>query len=237
MSDGSANRLGTILGVWAHPDDETWLSAVHMLRAVRAGDRVVCVTATRGELGSTDPERWPAGDQLATARTAELETALGVLGVKEHHWLDYADGGVPDVPSDEGVGRVLGFLRDVRPDTVLTFGPDGMTGHDDHVTVSRWVDEAVAQLDPQERPQVLWATNRQEWLDRWHPELEALGVYMGAQPPVTPEAQMRSHIEHDDEERDLKYRALTSQVSQIEPLVQAFGPDRFREALSEESFR
>ena len=60
-----ANPLGTILGVWAHPDDETWLSAVHMMRAVRAGDRVVCVTATRGELGSTDPERWPPGDSLA----------------------------------------------------------------------------------------------------------------------------------------------------------------------------
>ena len=84
---------------------------------------------------------------------------------------------------------------------------------------------------------MLWSTNRSEWLDRWHPELEALGVYMGAQPPVTPEAEMRSHIEHDDEEQNLKYRALTSQVSQIEPLVRAFGPDRFREALSEESFR
>jgi LmbE family N-acetylglucosaminyl deacetylase len=231
------NRLGTILGVWAHPDDETWLSAVHMLRAVRSGDRVVCVTATRGELGSTDPERWPPGEPLAAARTAELETALGILGVTEHHWLDYPDGGVPEVPFEKGVEQVAGFLRDVRPDTVLTFGPDGMTGHTDHRTVSAWVDEAVARLDGRRRPQVLWSTNRSEWLDRWHPELEALGVYMGAQPPVTPEAEMRSHIEHDDEEQNLKYRALTSQVSQIEPLVRAFGPDRFREALSEESFR
>jgi len=236
MDEPTANPLGTILGVWAHPDDETWLSAVHMLRAVRGGDRVVCVTATRGELGSTDPVRWPAGPELAQARTDELDAALGILGVKEHHWLDYPDGRVPEVPDEEGVGRVLGFLRDVRPDTVLTFGPDGMTGHDDHRTVSRWVDEAVAQLDEGQRPQVLWATNRQAWLDRWHPELEALGVYMGAMPPVTPESEMRSHIEHVAEEQDIKYRALTSQVSQIEPLVQAFGPDRFREALSEESF-
>src|SRR6478609_10639801 len=101
MSHGSANPLGTILGVWAHPDDETWLSAVHMMRAIRAGQRVVCVTATRGELGSTDPERWPAGQQLAAVRTVEMEQALSRLGVTEHHWLDYPDGGCADAPEAE----------------------------------------------------------------------------------------------------------------------------------------
>ena len=67
------NPLGTILGIWAHPDDETWLCAGLMARAARAGDRVVCVTATRGELGSPDEERWPSGAPLAAVRTAEME--------------------------------------------------------------------------------------------------------------------------------------------------------------------
>jgi LmbE family N-acetylglucosaminyl deacetylase len=50
---------GPMLSVWAHPDDETYLAGATMAQAVRDGRRVVCVTATRGELGSTDPERWP----------------------------------------------------------------------------------------------------------------------------------------------------------------------------------
>src|SRR3990170_4015266 len=53
------DELGTILGVWAHPDDETYLTAGLMARAVRNGSRVVCITATRGEGGSMDEEGWP----------------------------------------------------------------------------------------------------------------------------------------------------------------------------------
>src|SRR3954449_1481005 len=68
--------LGTVLSVWAHPDDETYLCAGLMADAIRRGNRVVCVTATRGELGSTDEERWPPGPALAEVRTQELMAAL-----------------------------------------------------------------------------------------------------------------------------------------------------------------
>jgi LmbE family N-acetylglucosaminyl deacetylase len=73
--------LGTILGVWAHPDDEAYLSAGVMAMAMRAGSRVVCVTATRGELGSPDVRRWPLAT-LADVRTVEMTASLGVLGVR-----------------------------------------------------------------------------------------------------------------------------------------------------------
>ena len=53
-------ELGTILGVWAHPDDETYLTAGLMARAADDGERVVCVTATKGEGGSWDEKRWPS---------------------------------------------------------------------------------------------------------------------------------------------------------------------------------
>src|SRR5947208_14585633 len=49
----------TAMGVWAHPDDESYLSAGLMLRVAGRGGRVVCVTMTRGEQGTDDPERWP----------------------------------------------------------------------------------------------------------------------------------------------------------------------------------
>ena len=57
--DPNAPTLGTMLGVWAHPDDETYLAAGLMAVGVRQGNRVVCVTATRGEEGSWDEGRWP----------------------------------------------------------------------------------------------------------------------------------------------------------------------------------
>ena len=52
------NQPGTLLGVWAHPDDEAYLSGGLMAAATGAGRRVVVVTATYGELGTSDPERW-----------------------------------------------------------------------------------------------------------------------------------------------------------------------------------
>src|SRR5205823_3837016 len=88
--DEQAN-LGTILGVWAHPDDETYLAAGLMARAVREGRRVTCVTATRGEEGSWDEDRWPTAT-MGQVREAELTRSLEVLGVTDHRWLDYRDG-------------------------------------------------------------------------------------------------------------------------------------------------
>src|SRR3954469_13962289 len=138
--------LGTILSVWAHPDDETYLCGGLMARAVANGSRVVCVTATRGELGSPDEQRWPSGAPLAAVRTKEMDAALAVLGVTEHHWLDYPDGGCAEVDQGEATRRITELMADVKPDTVLTFGPDGMTGHDDHISASRWTTEAFGQV-------------------------------------------------------------------------------------------
>ena len=79
--------LGTILGVWAHPDDEAYLSAGLMADAVRRGNRVVCVTATRGEAGSQDPDRWRS-EEMPRSRERALAACLRTLGVTEHRWLD-----------------------------------------------------------------------------------------------------------------------------------------------------
>jgi LmbE family N-acetylglucosaminyl deacetylase len=100
-----------------------------MAIAVRGGQRVVCVTATRGELGSTDSARWPNGAELAAVRTRELAASLAaslaVLGVTEHHWLDYPDGGCEAVAEDQAIARLRAIVDRRQPDTVLTFSPDG----------------------------------------------------------------------------------------------------------------
>ena len=106
--------------MWAHPDDEGYLSAGIMADAVRNGNRVVCVTATRGE--AADPERWPPAE-LAEIREAEIANALEILGVTDHRWLGYPDGGCADVDAEEAVARIAAIIDEVQPDTVLTFGP------------------------------------------------------------------------------------------------------------------
>jgi LmbE family N-acetylglucosaminyl deacetylase len=228
-----AGGLGTVLGVWAHPDDETYLCAGLMARAVRAGSRVVCVTATRGEQGSTDPDRWPPGEELARVRTAELQTALSHLGVTEHHWLDYPDGGCADVDDDVAVERLRQIVAAVRPDTVLTFGPDGMTGHPDHQAVSRWAVAAAAGTGAR----VHGATNTPEWLAEFREPLDSVGAFMGAEPPCTPRTELSVFLPLDGDLLDAKYAAITAQVSQVEPMLAAFDEDFLRRGLAEESFR
>jgi LmbE family N-acetylglucosaminyl deacetylase len=228
--------LGTVLGVWAHPDDETYLSGALMARAARAGSRVVCVTATRGEAGSPDEQRWPPGPALAAVRTEELAAAFDALGVGEHHWLDYPDGGCADVDEGEAVARVRAVVEEVRPDTVLTFGPDGMTGHPDHQAAGRWAAAAVdAAGMPRDR--LHYATNTPGWLRRYRPYLDALGVYMGAEPPSTPRRALSVHVLAEDALLDAKEQAIRRQASQVQPLVDALGPALFRATLVEEAFR
>ena len=136
--------LGTILGIWAHPDDEAYLSGGLMALARANGQRVVCVTATRGELGTADPVAWPP-DRLAAERTRELAECLAILGVREHHWLAYRDGGCADGRPVDRRRRLAELIARIRPDTVLTFGPDGLTGHPDHQAVSAWTGAAFAE--------------------------------------------------------------------------------------------
>ena len=231
-SASDVSRLGTILGVWAHPDDETYLSAGIMALAVRAGQRVACVTATRGEKGSQDVERWPPATIGAT-RAKELEAALRVLGVHEQHWLGYVDGACDGVDDAEAAARLARIVAEVSPDTVLTFGPDGQTGHPDHLAVHRWVDAACP---PASDIAVMWATKP----DDWRPFAERLNefdVFAPGTPEFRPRDELDVLLDLDDGLMDLKLRALREQPSQTEGLLGALGEDFVRASLSVESFR
>jgi LmbE family N-acetylglucosaminyl deacetylase len=228
--------LGTILGVWSHPDDEAWLSAGIMAEAVRAGRRVVCVTATRGELGTVDPVRWPV-EGLAEVRTAEMERCLELLGVTEHLWLDYPDGGCADVAPEEAIGKLVSLMEEIRPDTVLSFGPDGMTGHTDHQTTCAWATEAFRRVGaPGAR--LLYATKTPEFIELWLPYLPP-DVMMdpNAQIPSTPASELAIDVDLRDDLLALKMTALRAQASQITPLLEEFDEDVFRAFCRWEFFR
>jgi LmbE family N-acetylglucosaminyl deacetylase len=226
--------LGTILSVWAHPDDESYCCAGLMAAAVRAGRRVVCVTATRGELGSTDPDRWPPGAALAKVRTKELEASLAELGITEHQWLDYPDGGCADVDPAEAIERIRAIAAEVQPDTVLTFGPDGGTWHPDHIAVSNWTTEAVRGMSAE----VHYASVTPAWQAAVNEIVDPSLVMMADKPPLThPVDQLSIYAVLDGDALDQKYRAMMHQESQITPLLEVGGPDLFRELLAQEAFR
>lgn len=226
--------LGTILSVWAHPDDESYCCAGLMADAVRRGRRVVCVTATRGELGSTDEARWPPGAALAEVRTRELAACLDTLGITEHIWLDYPDGGCADVDPDEAIARVRAIAEDVQPDTVLTFGPDGGTYHPDHMAVSGWATEAVAGSGAA----VHYNSTTPEWYALMSEFVDPSAVMMADKEPVMhPVNALSIHAMLEGELLDLKYGAMLCQESQVGPLLSLFGPENYRRALAEESFR
>lgn len=224
----------TLLGVWAHPDDEAYLSAGLMAEVRHGGGRVVVVTASRGEHGTADPDRWPP-ERLAPVRERELMDSLAVVGVHEHHWLGYRDGRLPDVPAATAVARVARIIRRVQPDTVVTFGADGMTGHDDHRTVSAWVTEAWRLTGC--RSALWYATLTPEFHDEWGGLNDSVGLWFeGSTPPVTPRSELAAEILCRGSLFDTKYRALRAHASQTRPLEDLVGTERFRRWWATESF-
>jgi len=215
-------RLGTVLGVWAHPDDEAYLSAGLMARAIDAGDRVVCVTATRGEEGSFDEERWPP-ETMGKTREAELLACLEIIGVRDHRWLDMRDGTLAGEDDDAVTARIDAILAEVAPDTVLTFGPDGMTGHPDHKAVSAWTTRA---FEASGRPgsRLCYATYTPEWSERFVETYNRFNVFMEpGTPPVMPSHDLEICVQLSPQELERKIRAVEQHVSQIEPMTDMLG--------------
>jgi LmbE family N-acetylglucosaminyl deacetylase len=229
-----AADLGTVLGIWAHPDDEAFLSAGLMAAATAAGNRVACVTATLGEHGTAEPERWPP-DRLAAVRAHELRASLAVVGVTEHHLLGIEDGACAVQPHDALVWRLAGIVDAVAPDTIVTFGPDGMTGHEDHQTVSAWATEARAIAAPGAR--LLYATTTEEFVEGWEPAREAFDVFLADGLPLrTPASALAAELRLAPADLDRKIVALRAQASQISGLLAAVGEERFRQWWSTEAF-
>lgn len=227
-------ELGTILGVWAHPDDEAYLSGGLMALASDTGSRVVCVTATRGERGTPDPVQWPP-ERLAAARTVEMGVCMEILGVAEHHWLDYRDGECDAVPRSEAVERIATLIGQVRPDTVLTFGPDGITGHPDHQTIAQWTTEAFDRAAPA-GARLLYSTFAQRRTARWDELNQRLGIFPPGYPVVTPDDRLAVDLELNPATAARKARALAAQQTQTEAVIAELGLERYTAWVSGESF-
>jgi LmbE family N-acetylglucosaminyl deacetylase len=234
MTDAAS--LGTIVAIWAHPDDDIFLAAGLMASAVAAGNRVVDVTATRGEGGSMDEERWPSAT-MGQVRTAELLRSLEILGVTEHRFLD----GPVDVDmashlDGSGAAQVRAIVEEIQPDTILTFGPDGMTGHQGHKDVSRWATEAFDAVGaPGSR--LFYATQSPEFVADVVPGLAQFDIFLPGTPPMTPHEEMAIDFSCDHALLERKLESLTAHESQIEGLLEVFGKDGLRRFIRDECYR
>jgi LmbE family N-acetylglucosaminyl deacetylase len=219
----------TLLGVWAHPDDESYLSAVMMSRVVKVGGRVVLATATRGEAGGSGD-----ADELARLREHELRTAMAGLCVRDLRFLGYRDGACASADADEAVESIIALIEDVRPDVIVTFGPDGLTGHPDHIAVSMWTTAAAAAVGHE---RVLYATMTDDFMQR-HDSLHSdLGVWMGGEPQGVDATDLALHLVPTPHERMLKARALRAHASQVSGLIGMIGDEAFDAWWVDEFFR
>ncbi len=102
-----------LLGVWAHPDDEAYLSATLMGRVTDAGGSVTVVTATRGECGTPDPARHGT-PEFGAIREVELRASLGELGVTDLRMLGLRDGELPEADAEAQVAAIAAVITDAR---------------------------------------------------------------------------------------------------------------------------
>ena len=142
-----------LMCIIAHPDDESLAMGGTLAKYSREGVETSLMVATRGERGWRGPcEEHPGEIMLGTMRERELREASGILGVSHLAFLDYLDGDLDQAEDTEVVAKIATLLRIVRPHVVITFGPDGLYGHPDHIAISQFTSAAVlCAADPSYR--------------------------------------------------------------------------------------
>lgn len=128
------NMKQTLLVVIAHPDDESFPMGGTLAKYAAEGVRVILVSATRGEAGI------PGNDASTTAliREEELSSAAQTLGIARLLFLDYEDGKLNQIDIEEAVLKIEKIIQEEKPDAIITFGSDGISGHPDHIAVYRF---------------------------------------------------------------------------------------------------
>ena len=164
-----------ILAVYSHPDDETTVTAGTLIRYVKEGVDVHVITATRGEWGTLG-----TGGQVITradlpgVREAELRANLKDYGANPPTMLDYKDAELKDADFDEHVGKILAEMKRVTPDVVITWGPTGISHHDDHMATNKAAEAAFHQYREtvDGEPRLFYVAVAQDLLDQFELDID-----------------------------------------------------------------
>lgn len=140
----------TVLGIFAHPDDEVFAAGGVIAQSVAHGGKVVLACVTRGEEGEISDPALATKENLAAVREQELRTAAAHLGVTDVRFLGFHDSGMAGTPQNEdartlprtdptaATERFVALLRAVQPDIVITHDPTGGYGHPDHIAACHY---------------------------------------------------------------------------------------------------
>jgi LmbE family N-acetylglucosaminyl deacetylase len=157
-----------LMAILAHPDDESLGFGGALAKYAAEGVETYLVCATRGERGRFgSAEVRPTPEVVGRTREAELRAAARELKVKEVHFLDYIDKDLDQADPTEAIDRIVAHLRRVKPQVVMTFGPEGVYGHPDHIAISQFATSAVvAAADNQYRTSKLYymVSTQESWV-------------------------------------------------------------------------
>ncbi len=220
---------GRLLLVLAHPDDESFFCAGTVARHVASGGEAALVCATRGERGSQPVPPVCEPGELGRVRSAELRAACQIMGVSRLTFLGYGDGGLAAAERDEAVARISRVMAGYHPEAVVTFGPEGIYRHPDHVAVHHltvvafdrvfgaWPSGGMRRLWYVAVPSAFWRYRRDDWVaagrDKARPRAGRLPV-----PDGGPEAAIDIR-----ETLPVKAAALLAHRSQRHNVDRAFG--------------
>lgn len=149
------SRPARLLAIFAHPDDEASTVAGTFALMSERGGAVTLVCATRGEVGEISDPALATPETLGSVREGELRSAMALVGVSDVRFLDYRDSGMAgtddnrnplafmNADDEEVVGRLVEIMGETEPDVVITFGPEGVYGHPDHLKVHHAATGAV----------------------------------------------------------------------------------------------
>jgi LmbE family N-acetylglucosaminyl deacetylase len=167
-----------LLLILAHPDDESFMVAGTVASLADRGVRVALVCGTRGEEGSAGQPALATRDELPARREQELRDACAILGIASIELLGYRDKQLAAAPVGEIRSALVRIIRRERPRVVVTFDPNGVNGHTDHVAISRFALDAItAAADDRWLPEhgpahrvdrVVWPSPVDPWAE-WRP--------------------------------------------------------------------
>lgn len=175
--------MPTVLFVAAHPDDDLFgIGCSMVLHASDPDLRFVLIHATDGEAGDIAPASGVTPDQLGEARRLETGESWKVIGhtPDRHEWLGFPDGNLEGVDREALSEPIRAVMEEERPDVVCTFGPNGITGHPDHIVLSHITTELFEAMAGDGGPglhRLLYSVIPQSWIDSWNAARELAGLW------------------------------------------------------------
>lgn len=220
------------VGIWAHPDDEAYLSAGAMDQIIRSGGHVTVIALSDGEAGFPEDDRRSVAERRRHRRY-ELRAAMAAIGVEDVRFLGLPDGAVSEEASEATVAGLVDVLLEIDPDIVATFGPDGVTGHPDHVAcwqlaTRAWIDAGTGCLR--------YAAKTESWLAEWRSMHDELGVWMTEEPSGVRDSDAELVFDLAAGPLDRKRSVMACHLSQTAIISEALGEAAYRSWIAQETF-